>query len=109
VAAVAGRRARPPVAARAEVVAPLDRCGLALSEPLGTPAESPAEPVREGAGRGVGVIDQQRERARALRHRRPGERRREIFSFAAVPARDRPAVIEGAAVKREVRHHRKDD
>jgi hypothetical protein len=48
VAAVAGRRAGPSVAARAEVVAPLDRCALALVEPRGTGVERPAEPVGEG-------------------------------------------------------------
>ncbi len=53
-AAVARRRTRSPVTARAEVVAPLDRCGLALAEPLGTRAESPAEPVREGTRRASG-------------------------------------------------------
>jgi hypothetical protein len=67
VAAVAGRRAGPPVAARAEVVAPLYRCGLAPAEPLGAGVEGPGEPVGEGARRGVGVVDDERERARALR------------------------------------------
>jgi hypothetical protein len=108
-AAVAGRRAGAPVAARAEVVAPLARCGLPVAQALGAGVECPGEPVGEGARGGVGVVDHERERARALRRARPGERGREILPHAAVPARDRTAMIEGTAVKREVRHPRKDD
>jgi hypothetical protein len=42
VPAVAGRRTRHTVTAHAEVVAPLDRCGLSLAKPLGVGVERPA-------------------------------------------------------------------
>jgi hypothetical protein len=59
VAAVAGWRPRAAVPARAEVVAPLDRCGLPLAKPLGARVEPPAEPVGKGPRRRVGVVDDQ--------------------------------------------------
>jgi hypothetical protein len=101
---VAGRRARPPVTARAEIVASLDRRGLSLTKPSGAGVKPPAEPVGEGPRRGVGVVDNQRQRARAFRHVRPSQRRREILPLTGIPPRNRLAVFEDAAQKHKLRH-----
>jgi hypothetical protein len=61
VAVAAARRAGPGVASRAEPVAALARRGLALPETPGAGIDAPHEPVREGADRGVRVIDDERQ------------------------------------------------
>lgn len=53
------RRAGPPVADRAEVVAALARRALPLGEAAGSGVDAPGEPVRERAARGIGIVDDQ--------------------------------------------------
>jgi hypothetical protein len=104
VTSMAGWRARPAVAARAEVVPPLHWRGLAFAEPAGTRVESPRDPVRENAPRRVRIVHDQRQRTRFLGNVLPGQRRREILAVARVLARDRLRMPEGAALERELRH-----
>src|SRR5581483_12346649 len=67
---LARRRARPPVARSAEVVPPLGRRRLALSELARGGGEVPREPVGERVPPRVRVVDAEGERRRALGRRR---------------------------------------
>src|SRR5205823_11076878 len=80
VAPVTRRRAGAAVAGRAEIVLALTRRRLALTQPACSRIEPPGEPVREGAARGVRVVDNERQRARPLGQVRPAKRRRDILT-----------------------------
>src|ERR671931_2293518 len=103
-ATVARRRARTAVPRRAEVVLPLAWRRLALAQPTCSGIEAPGEPVREDTDGGVRVVDDQGQRSRPLGHVRPAKRRRDVLALAAVAARDRFRIAEGAALERELGH-----
>jgi hypothetical protein len=63
VAVTPAGRAWPPVADRAEVVASLERCRLALGQPTGVRGDAPGEPVDEPSSWRVRIVKDQRERA----------------------------------------------
>src|SRR5581483_6742755 len=92
-----GRRARPAVARRAEVVPTLGRCRLPLAERAGDRWQPPRQPVRERVPPGVGIVEAERERDGTSWERRPLERRRDVVALAGVPRRDRLAVAERGA------------
>ena len=57
------RRAGPPVADRAEVAAALPRRALPLGEAAASGVDAPGEPVRERAARGIGMVEDEGQRA----------------------------------------------
>jgi hypothetical protein len=80
VGTVAGRRGGALVAVGAESVPSLVRSRLALAEPVRAGIDPPGEPVREGAARRVGVVDDECECACPFRRVRPDERRRDVVA-----------------------------
>src|SRR6266498_3696248 len=104
VAPVPRRRAGAAVAGASEVVLPFARRDLALAQLARAWIESPRDPVREDAARGIRVVGDQRQRPCLARDVRPPKRRRDILAVAGVPARDRLCVLEGAALDGELGH-----
>jgi len=104
VASVPTRRAWPPVADRAEVVAPLQRCCLPVGKPTCVRGDAPGEPMDEAPGWRVRIVQDQCERPRPPRWRRPRQWWRVILAVAGVAARDGPSRHKGAAREREPGH-----
>ena len=99
VLAVPARRTRPPVAGLAETVATLPRRALTLHKPAIARGDPPRNPMREGADRGIRVIDYQSQRDRILWHPRPLKRRRAVPAPARVTRRDPLAICKRTAAQ----------
>ena len=104
VAAVPGRWARTATATKPKVVAPFRGGRLALPQPAGQRVEVPRQPVRKRPHRRVGVLDDERQRARPGRRVAPRQRGRNVLAGAGVAARNLLAVRERLAAQRKLAH-----
>jgi len=104
VRAVPARRARAAPAARPEIVPPLGAGRLTLPQRARRRVDVPGQPVRKRPDGRVGVVDDERQRARPRRRVAPGQRGRDVLALARVATGDLAAARERLAAQRELAH-----